>query len=103
MPLRVIPGVGMFSPPVIRDLANGEDGAIKMMASMTPAPVGAANLCGSLVGQGEKGGAVEVELVRALEILMASRGEVFNEVVRSTGVGGCDVDNTKNRDYPEWP
>ncbi len=58
----LIESVGMFSPMVIRDIAQGGGVAAGLLAGQTAVPLGAANLCLSLVGDVFDG----VELTNAL-------------------------------------
>lgn len=46
-PLAVIPGISLFSPHVVRDLAVGGGPAVDVLWEALDTPVGAANLCAS--------------------------------------------------------
>lgn len=90
MPLRVIDSVGLFSPPIIRDLARGGGPAARTWAQRFGHAVAAANLCASLQDR-EVGGARvdESELARAVEVLLKTRGAVLDarpEPARAIGV-----------------
>jgi len=78
MPLRVLRNVGLLSPPVVRDVAA--DGPLpREWARRFGHPVGAVNLCASLQDRVSAGAVVgERELQRAVDVLLHSRGGVFD-------------------------
>ncbi len=49
----VLESAGMFSPQVIKDIANGDGPALALFKQKSSQPIAAANLCNSLFGQGE--------------------------------------------------
>ena len=66
-------GVGLFSPWVVRGLAAGETRHVAAQARAFGYPVYAANLGASSQGQ-----IVETDYMRAIDVLLASRGDVVN-------------------------
>lgn len=48
VPFATVPGVGMFSPMVVADVAAGGGPALDLQRATEPGPVGAANLCASM-------------------------------------------------------
>ncbi len=89
MPLRVLNDVGLFSPPVIRDLARGGGPAARAWAQRFGHPIAAANLCASLQDR-EAGGARvdEADLERAVDTLLKSRGAMLDARVEDAPVIG---------------
>jgi hypothetical protein len=80
MPLRVLRNVGLFSPPVVRDLASGGGESVRRWAQDFNHPIGAANLCASLQDRelaGVRIGADEMQ--RAVDILLRTRGAIVND------------------------
>jgi hypothetical protein len=65
----LIDSVGMFSPPVVRDIAAGGGPATEMLRAASAAPLGAANLCSSLVGKDTDDALLEA----AVESLLAAK------------------------------
>jgi len=74
----LLTNVGVLSPWLIRDIAEERDDLVKQYMQATNFPVYAANLCGSLVGEGVK----EAEIETVIEHLLARRGEVLNQFIR---------------------
>lgn len=64
--LPVMEAVGMISPALALDLLGARSGALACYRRKTPAPLAAANLCRSGVGQGELSVQQVAELVRVL-------------------------------------
>lgn len=83
MPLRVLRSVGLFSPPVVRDL--GGDGELaREWARRFGSPIGAANLCASLQDRSSAGAMVgEAELQRAVDVLLDTRGAILREPIHA--------------------
>ncbi len=52
LPIPLLTNVGMFSPCLMRDIANGTETYLKGCAQHLPAPLACANLCASLLGIG---------------------------------------------------
>lgn len=71
-------GVGLFSPWVVRGLAAGETKYVAMQTQAFGYPVCAANLGGTLQGQ-----IVEADYMRAIDVLLESRGDVVNRHLRA--------------------
>jgi hypothetical protein len=81
MPLRVLNSIGLFSPPVVRDLAQGGGAASRAWARQFAHPIGAANLCASLQDHQSGGARVGAEeLESAVDALLATRGSIINDV-----------------------
>jgi hypothetical protein len=80
MPLRVISNVGLFSPPVIRDIARGGGSSVQAWSQRHGHIVDAANLCASLQDR-EAGGACvgPAELEQTVEALLQSKGAIVND------------------------
>ncbi len=73
----LIAEVGMLSPPVLRDIANGSGPALDLFRRRVKAPLRAANLCSSLAGKdGEVSDAV---VQRASERLLETRGAILGD------------------------
>ena len=78
MPLRVLRNVGLLSPPLVRDLAQGGGALTREWARRFGHPIAAANLCASLQDKPSAGAVVgAAEMERAVEVLLQSRGAVF--------------------------
>ena len=80
MPLRVISNVGLFSPPVIRDIAHGGGPSVQAWSQRHGHVVDAANLCASLQDReagGTRIGAAELE--QAVQALLRSNGAIVND------------------------
>lgn len=79
MPLRVLRNVGLFSPPVVRDLGHG--GALaREWNRHFGHPIGAVNLCASLQDRPTAGGVVgAAELQVAVDVLLRTRGTILDE------------------------
>ena len=79
MPLRVLRNVGLLSPPVVCDLAQGGGALTREWARRFGHPIAAANLCASLQDKLSAGAVVgAAEMERAVEVLLHSRGAVFD-------------------------
>lgn len=79
LPLRVLRNVGLFTPPLIRDLAAGGGAILDHWAARCAEPIGAANLCASMQGREFSDARVDAaDMLRAVEILSGTRGEVVN-------------------------
>lgn len=84
MPVRVLPGAGTFSPLVISEIISGTETAMAQLASGYKTPLGAANLCGSLVGK--QLGTIKIDdsdMMRAVEILLTSQGNIVSDRCRA--------------------
>lgn len=66
LPMQLFANVGMFSPPILADIATGTDGIIKSYMERVSAPLACANLCGSLVGQPFRGVAMDADVYQAV-------------------------------------
>ena len=79
MPIRVLHNVGLLSPPVVRDIAIGGGAIAREWARRFGHPTAAANLCASLQDRSAGGATVGAdELLRAAEVLLRTRGAVFD-------------------------
>lgn len=80
MPLRVLHNVGLFSPPVVRDLAAGGGEIVRIWARHFGHAIGAANLCASLQDRESAGARVGAdEMQRAVDVLVRTRGAIVND------------------------
>ncbi|MBI5279049.1 MAG: hypothetical protein HY854_21620 [Burkholderiales bacterium] len=77
-PFPLLKGVGMFSPAVMRDIAQGTGPFLDFYAKQLHAPIGCANLCASL--EGEVGTA---HYDKVIELCLATRGGIVNDLVGS--------------------
>src|SRR5690606_27645681 len=68
-PFTTVPGVAMFSPRVVADLAAGGGPALDLQFATEPWPVGAANLCASMAEN-------ESVLDAALDTLLGQRAAI---------------------------
>jgi hypothetical protein len=71
-------GVGLFSPLVVRGLAAGETRYVEVQTQAFGFPVYAANL-----GASSQGEIVEADYMKAIDVLLASRGDVVNRHLRA--------------------
>ncbi len=79
MPLALVPGMELFSPALVADIAAGGGEVVATFARGMPRAVACANLCRSLVGKPIWGVTLdERDLDRAVERLLADRGELLN-------------------------
>ncbi len=77
---QLLDGVGMASPLIIRELAEGGDDAIDLLGEMSSGPVQALNLCASLIGKPVDGVTIDAEMVKtASEVLLKTRGSRLNK------------------------
>ena len=85
MPLRVISNVGLFSPPVILDIARGGGPSVQTWARRQGHVVDAANLCASLQDR-EAGGAciAAADLEQAVVALVRSKGAIVNDYLMAS-------------------
>ncbi len=80
MPLRVINNVGLFSPPVIRDIARGGGPSVQAWSRRYGHVVDAANLCASLQDREAGGARIGAEdLEQAVQALLRSKGAIVND------------------------
>jgi hypothetical protein len=80
MPLRILRNVGLFSPPVVRDVARGGGEIARKWATRFGTEIGAVNLCASLqdrVSGGDCVGATEMQ--QAASILLNTHGRIVNQ------------------------
>jgi hypothetical protein len=72
--------VGLFSPPVLRDLANGKGPYLRVQTREFGTPVYAANLCGSSAGKEIDGKVIINDQIyeQAIDKLMATKGAIVN-------------------------
>ena len=75
----LIESAGMFSPLALRDIARGGGRAINLIASQTRGPIGAANLCLSLVGSVSDGVQISDNLMESV-CLRLKQEEVLVDV-----------------------
>ncbi len=78
MPLPVIDCVGMVSPLLAAEIGRGGGPLCATYAMACGHPLGAANMCGSLVGDPRMPGFDEAALSRAMDVLERTRGHVIN-------------------------
>jgi hypothetical protein len=74
--------VGMFSNYVVIALARGVDSLCRLQGELHGTPVYAANLCGSA---NHTPAASEADVLRAIEVLEATRGAAINRGARGRG------------------
>jgi len=75
----LIDNVGMLSPLVLQDIAQGGGAALDLLAHQLPSPIQAANLCASLAGGLSEGIDLNEILMEAVvDSLLASRGGKLN-------------------------
>jgi hypothetical protein len=80
MPLRVLFNVGLFTPPLIREIAEGGGALLDQWALRFGRPVGAANLCRSMQDGDRAGVRVSTETMKqAVDVLLSTRGAIVNE------------------------
>ena len=78
LPVPVIGCVGMIGPLLAEELGRGGGPLCATYAMACGQPLGAANLCGSLVGDPRTPGFDEAALSRAMDALERTRGEIIN-------------------------
>jgi hypothetical protein len=79
VPLALVPGVELFSPVLVADIAAGGGEVAATFARGMPRRVACANLCRSLVGKQVWDVALdERDMDRAVERLLADRGDLLN-------------------------
>lgn len=79
VPLSLVPGVELFSPALVADIAEGGGELATSFACGMPRPVACANLCRSLVGRPVWGVTLDEGVMdRAVERLLSDRGAVLN-------------------------
>jgi hypothetical protein len=75
--------VGLFSPPVMQDIARGKGAYLKAHVKEFGTPVYAANLCGSSAGKEMDGVVVTDETYQqVIRQLMTTEGDVINKYLR---------------------
>ncbi len=86
LPLPTIASVGMISPLVAVDLARGGGAVCAAYALACGQPIGAANLCASLLDDAHAAiGFDAAAVVRAMDCLERTRGDVINRHLRDGG------------------
>ena len=81
MPLALVPGMELFSPALVADIAEGDGEVVATFARGMPRPAACANLCRSLVGQRIWDVTPdERDMDRAVGRLLADRGELLNRL-----------------------
>lgn len=79
MPVRVLQNIGLFTPPLIRDIAAGGGALLEQWVARFGRPIGAANLCASMQDREYSGARVgAADMQRAVEVLLNTRGELVN-------------------------
>jgi hypothetical protein len=79
LPIQLVANAGIFSPLLMLDIAQGAQGITPAYAAQLPGALGAANLCGSLVGRPTEGFiADEAAYRKVVETCLATAGEVVN-------------------------
>jgi hypothetical protein len=79
VPLRVLQNVGLFVPPLIRDIAAGGGAWLDQWIRRLPQPIVAANLCLSMQDRHFSGAAVDAQDMRkAVQVLLETHGNVVN-------------------------
>lgn len=73
----LLSNVGMISPWLLADIANGQGDLVRRYMEHVKMPVYAANLCGSLLGAGTN----EADIEKVVDILLATQGEALNQYV----------------------
>lgn len=87
MPLRAAQDVGLFIPPLIRDIAAGGGPLLDQWAAQLRKPVAAANLCRSMQDHHFSGATVSAEdIQKAVDILLQTRGDVVNGRMKAASV-----------------
>ncbi|MBS0589961.1 MAG: hypothetical protein JSR65_04920 [Proteobacteria bacterium] len=82
MPIRTMRNVGLFVPPLIRDIAAGGGVALDRWAERLRQPIAAANLCRSMQDREFSGATVgAAEMQKAVNRLLQTRGGVVNDRV----------------------
>lgn len=79
LPIPVIGCVGMIGPLLAEELGRGGGPVCATYALACGQPLGAANLCGSLVAGARIPGFDEAAVVRAMDALENTRGAVIND------------------------
>jgi len=83
MPVRVLPQVGLFSPPLVREAAAGGGPLLRAWAQHFGQPIAAVNLCASLQDRSAGGDSVgAAELEGAVRQLLHTRGAVVNAALQ---------------------
>jgi hypothetical protein len=83
MPLRATEDVGLFIPPLIRDIASGGGVLLDQWAAQLRKRVAAANLCASMQDRHFSGATVSAaDMQKAVDVLLQTRGEVVNARMR---------------------
>jgi len=65
---------GMLNPLVIEDIIKGHGDAFDLFVKQSPEPIGAANLCNSLL---EKGELSNLDMIKVIEILLKDGHKLF--------------------------
>jgi hypothetical protein len=82
MPLRVLQNVGLFTPLLVRELAAGGGALLGRWTARFGRPIGAANLCASMVDRVASGVSVDAaDLQSAVDALLTTRGAVVNSAI----------------------
>lgn len=83
MPLRALRNVGLFSAPLLRELAAGGGPLLEQWALRFGQPIAAANLCASLQDKDSYGVWIDAALMqRVVDVLAGTRGDVVNRHLR---------------------
>lgn len=84
MPVRVLQSVGLFTPPLIRDILAGGGALLDAWAKRFARPIGAANLCASMQDRQVAGLQVSADdMKQTVDILLGTRGAVVNQRIRA--------------------
>ena len=83
LPFPLIENVGMFSPPIMADIAQGEQRFLPALAKELPLPLACANLCASLQDQPIPGFSTDAAIYEAVvEACLSSGGDVINRFIQ---------------------
>ena len=79
IPFHTWPGIGLFSPALLKDVAAGGGNCIDAHRRVAGNQLAAGNICLSLINAKDRGSNLTSEIVeKAIEALCATKGEVLN-------------------------
>ncbi len=83
LPFQLLMNVGLFSPLVMNDIAKGTHVALPAYGAALKAPLACANLCGSMVGDGQRQGVLVTDSDYAAVVArcLETRGDVVNQFI----------------------
>ena len=86
MPLRVLHNIGLFSAPLLLELAEGGGALTDEWARRFGHPIAAANLCASLQDHDSHDLRIDTSVMqRVVDALLRSRGDIVNRRNHATG------------------